>query len=156
MVSNGYNIGTTTYDATALPAPSELKSKLFWWGDMFYISNLKSLLPVLQKHLFNILIFIAFLETGVPSIVNICIYKKKRKAVIRIFVSVLKTTIITMSFQYIMSKFFFINTSFVFGSSTLFIFIISLFLMQEVEVKHEYIDKPNKLLHTDAQKAARR
>ena len=129
--SEGYNNNLLKKATLKLPNVTNLKDELHAIRSIINYEKIKKNLKKMQRGLFFILTLVSFCEIGIPSIVNAVIFKNKRKALKNIFISTIKTTILIICLQLIISKGFFIDISNIIGLSSLFFIIISFFLMQD-------------------------
>jgi hypothetical protein len=59
------------------------------------------------------------------------IYKEKRKVLLTVLYATIKSTILVIFLQVFIRKAYFIDISDIMGAGTIFMFVISFFLMQE-------------------------
>lgn len=128
--SEGFDNYNDMYSKLNLPNPAELKKDLSVVSQLHILWNSKNALKLFQQGLFFIITLGAFLDIGIPSVLNALFYKSKRKALKLIFYTTLKSTAIILILQLIISNLFFIDVSDYLGIGTIFLFIMTFLLMQ--------------------------
>ena len=123
----GYASETDNYNPKLLPVPDDIS----YQGVMAFYSKIRSLLAYFQNKMFFLLTFIFFFEIGTPSLINVIIYQSKRTAFKRIVISVIKSTGTIIILKFIFSNVFFIDTSSIINSTTIFFFMFTIFHMQQ-------------------------
>ena len=89
-----------------------------------------------QQGMFFVFTLVTIMEVALPALVNFIIVGNK--ALGKVFIVATKTAVLTLSLQYFIANAYFVDTSRIFGTVTLFMFLVSFFLMQKTESAREF------------------
>jgi hypothetical protein len=81
--------------------------------------------------MFLLVTIVTFLEIGLPALINIVLHYHKIQIYISLLKATLLTTLLTIFIQFFITEVYYMDTTKIIGFSTIYLFMISYFLMQE-------------------------
>jgi hypothetical protein len=114
-----------------IPAPEKLHDFLSLFKSSLDFEQLSLLKINFQHNMFLLVTIVTFLEIGLPALINIVLHYHKIQIYISLLKAILLTTLLTIFIQFFITEVYYMDTTKIIGFSTIYLFMISYFLMQE-------------------------
>lgn len=111
-----------------LPLPNEMRNYIWYLLDLDDNFKPKVLIKQFQQGMFFVVTMACFFVVAIPGCANAIVYRERRDGLKKIIWSTASSMLIVGGLHFCIKKAYFIDTSKIIGTATLFLFVVSLSL----------------------------